>query len=66
MAALQIVMVNSDLIITWNSAPGKSYNLLTSTDLVTWSLLASGVTSPAVVPLSADSRKFFKLEAIGN
>jgi endonuclease/exonuclease/phosphatase family metal-dependent hydrolase len=40
-----VVVSNGILSLTWEAAPGKSYALLSSTNLVNWSIFATNLTS---------------------
>jgi cellulose 1,4-beta-cellobiosidase len=58
--------ISKGVTVTWNAVTGAlSYNLYTSTDGVTYTLVASGITptSRTVTGLTPNSLRYFKVQA---
>ena len=59
-----IVKAATEIQITWNSTPGETYDIEESTDLTSWTTLATGIaaaggaTTTSNVPVSGDFRFF--------
>jgi hypothetical protein len=70
-ATLSVGPMNQALSVTWNSAPGATYQLQSSTNLLShnWSNLllpvtANGLTTSQTIPLGGGLQQFYRVTLI--